>query len=254
MSNRPSAGTRTNVFWYVAKKLPCLDDPVLRRTVMRRWRFYERAINTCRAKCPDQPVRILDAGCGEGLNLKYLATAPGVSVFACDHDQGRADQARKQFPSVQVSRQDILSPDYETGFFDIILCSHVIELIPDDMAVLSVFRRLLAPGGALILGVPNEGCLAARMRNGLLDPQSSHEAGYVHHYTRRKLEKKFRKAGFRVHKVLRENFYYPMRWMNDFMAARKLGFYYMQTLNFFFRSQAAGYHFLLRPAGDRGGR
>jgi len=38
--------------------------------------------------------------------------------------------------------------------FDMIICSHVLEHVPDDVAVLHEFRRLVAPTGAILLNVP----------------------------------------------------------------------------------------------------
>ena len=38
--------------------------------------------------------------------------------------------------------------------FDMIICSHVLEHVPNDMAILHEFRRLVAPSGAVLLNVP----------------------------------------------------------------------------------------------------
>jgi SAM-dependent methyltransferase len=40
------------------------------------------------------------------------------------------------------------------GTFDLVLCSHVFEHIPDDAKAMSEIARILRPGGALILQVP----------------------------------------------------------------------------------------------------
>ncbi|MCA9131393.1 MAG: class I SAM-dependent methyltransferase, partial [Planctomycetales bacterium] len=49
---------------------------------------------------------------------------------------------------------DISSIPAPDGSFDAILCSEVIEHIPAPLAALAEFRRLLAPGGRLILTAP----------------------------------------------------------------------------------------------------
>ncbi|MFP4477658.1 MAG: class I SAM-dependent methyltransferase [Desulfatibacillaceae bacterium] len=242
-------GEAADSLWYKAERLPDLEGPIQKRTVFRRWRFFERIINNKRAENPDEPVRVLDAGCGEGFNLRYLSTAPGVSVFACDMDQERVDRTRQSFPSVQVAQQDLAAPDYEKGFFDIVILSHVLEQVGDDRAVLAAVRDLLSGNGVLILVVPNEGCLLAWIRDTFVDKAASRAKNRVRTYNRRRLRRLFRKAGFSLKRIERENFLFPMPWFHDFFAARKWGFYYMMALNRVLPSQSAGFLVLLERAG-----
>jgi SAM-dependent methyltransferase len=52
-------------------------------------------------------------------------------------------------------RVDIQSMDmYERERFDLIICSHVLEHVPDDKAALAEMYRVLKPGGSCILMVP----------------------------------------------------------------------------------------------------
>jgi SAM-dependent methyltransferase len=68
--------------------------------------------------------------------------------------------------------------------FDVIICSHVLEHVIDDVALLHEFRRLLAPTGVLLLNVPiNE-----------LDPDPKH----VRRYDAEMLKQKLFTAKFRV--------------------------------------------------------
>ena len=52
---------------------------------------------------------------------------------------------------------DICDYPAEDDCFDVIFFNHVLEHIPDDVAALREVRRILKPGGLLVLGVPNEG-------------------------------------------------------------------------------------------------
>jgi SAM-dependent methyltransferase len=49
---------------------------------------------------------------------------------------------------------DITNIQYPNGTFDVILCSHVLEHVPDDRKALSELFRVLRPGGWAILQVP----------------------------------------------------------------------------------------------------
>ena len=64
---------------------------------------------------------------------------------------------------------------------DVVFLNHVLEHVPDDEGALRSVRRVLRPGGLLILGVPNEGCgwwqLAYR-----LQPKSRAQSDHVHFY------------------------------------------------------------------------
>ncbi len=51
-------------------------------------------------------------------------------------------------------RLDITGMDLPDGCFDLILCSHVLEHVPDDRAAMSELRRVLAPGGLALVLTP----------------------------------------------------------------------------------------------------
>lgn len=51
-------------------------------------------------------------------------------------------------------RMDIIDIQYPDGFFDVILCSHVLEHVDDDRRAMREFARVLKPGGWAILLVP----------------------------------------------------------------------------------------------------
>jgi hypothetical protein len=51
-------------------------------------------------------------------------------------------------------RLDITSMDLPGGSFDLILCSHVLEHVPDDRAAMAELRRVLTPGGLALVLTP----------------------------------------------------------------------------------------------------
>lgn len=57
-------------------------------------------------------------------------------------------------PTKAMVGMDLTSIDRPDDSFDIILCSHVLEHIPDDRAAMSEMKRVLAPGGWAYLQVP----------------------------------------------------------------------------------------------------
>jgi SAM-dependent methyltransferase len=51
-------------------------------------------------------------------------------------------------------RLDVTALDLPDGAFDAVLCSHVLEHVPDDAAALRELRRVTAPGGWCLVMVP----------------------------------------------------------------------------------------------------
>lgn len=101
--------------------------------------------------------RILDAGAGELKNKQFCVHLRYVSQDFCQYD-GKGDTAGLHPGAWDTSRIDLVcditaisEPD---GSFDAILCSEVLEHIPEPTRALDEFARLLRPGGVLILTAP----------------------------------------------------------------------------------------------------
>ena len=104
--------------------------------------------------------RILDAGAGELKNAQYCQHLRYVSQDFCQY-QGLAGGSPND--GLQPNRWDVSCIDVvsditaipaEDNSFDAILCSEVLEHIPDPTKALDEFSRLLKPGGLLILTAP----------------------------------------------------------------------------------------------------
>jgi ubiquinone/menaquinone biosynthesis C-methylase UbiE len=102
-------------------------------------------------------LRILDAGAGELRNKRLCTHLDYVSQDFGQYE-GQGNRAGLQTGAWDTSRIDIVSdiidipqPD---GSFDAILCSEVLEHLPSPERAIGEFRRLLKPGGTLILTAP----------------------------------------------------------------------------------------------------
>jgi SAM-dependent methyltransferase len=101
--------------------------------------------------------RILDAGAGELRNRVFCNHLHYVSQDFCQYD-GSGDGAGLQTGTWDNSQItiicDISSIPEPDRSFDAILCSEVLEHVPNPNLALDEFCRLLKPGGKLLLTAP----------------------------------------------------------------------------------------------------
>lgn len=102
--------------------------------------------------------RALEIGPGSGVYLPSLADVAS-EVVATDIEDAYLDHLRpieRDHPHVRLVHDDILGSSLPSEYFDLILCSEVIEHIADSRKALAEMRRLLAPSGVLILSTPQK--------------------------------------------------------------------------------------------------
>ncbi|HKP51551.1 MAG TPA: methyltransferase domain-containing protein [Chloroflexia bacterium] len=101
--------------------------------------------------------RFLDVGCGEGYYTMALAKRAGITVgIDLSSSVLRVFRGLRGFPSdkIWLVNSDVERLPFEDASFDKALCSHVLEHVLDDRAVLSEIYRVLREGGRAILAVP----------------------------------------------------------------------------------------------------
>jgi len=131
-----------------------------------------------------KPARILDAGCGSGRNMVELArlgTVTGVELSETSVCLARARDVG------EVIEGSVLEMPFEPDSFDLAVSLDVIEHLDQDLDALRELRRVVAPGGALLVTVPAYGWL-----------WSGHDEINHHYrrYTRRTLQRVAQQAGW----------------------------------------------------------
>lgn len=103
--------------------------------------------------------RVLDVACGTGVVTRLAAeqVGPDGTVAGLDLNPGMLAVARTATPAGmgvewhEASAEDMPLPD---GSFDVVLCQMGLQFVPDKDAALREMRRVLAPGGRLVLNAP----------------------------------------------------------------------------------------------------
>ena len=99
--------------------------------------------------------RVLDAGCGTGEALRWLAAAAGAQgrVIGLDLSTAHVSAARRSLcDRAGVVQADLLRPPFAAGRFDLIWAVNTVNHVRDPDAALAQLRPLLAAGGRLALG------------------------------------------------------------------------------------------------------
>jgi SAM-dependent methyltransferase len=145
---------------------------------------------------PPGRLRVLDAGCGSGGNLAWLAgfgRALGVDLSA----EALALSRRRGASAVRGS---VLALPFADASFDVVTSFDVLyhRWVSDDHTALLELRRVLKPGGLLLLRVP-----ALRVLWGAHD-EAVHSR---HRYTRGEVVERLSCAGFEVRRASYANFF-----------------------------------------------
>ncbi|MDH3213953.1 MAG: class I SAM-dependent methyltransferase [Myxococcales bacterium] len=172
--------------------------------------------------------RVLDVGCGRGVVLGSLADQ-GFEVHGVEIS---AEAARGADPRAAIRiAPGLVEAGYPEAFFDEVLIWHVLEHLRDPRGTLAEARRILRPGGRLVVAVPNFSSLQARWTGAAwfhLDLPR-----HLYHFPLSALRDLLRGTGFAVdsehHFSLRQN---PFGWIQS-------------VLNFFPRLQRDGLYRLL---------
>ena len=109
-----------------------------------------------------RPLKVADLGCGAGKLSIALAQA-GHTVVGLDQSANMlamAEEARCQLPPGQAARLsfhrgDLKALDDSLGRFDVVVAMGVIGYMPEDAVLCEAARRLLLPGGLMLVSCRN---------------------------------------------------------------------------------------------------
>lgn len=131
--------------------------------------------------------RVLDAACGTGIVARLAAQQIGSTgtVVGVDMNPGMLAVARSNTPantSIEWHEANAEAMPLPDEAFDVVLCQISLQFMTDKLAALKEMRRVLVPGGRLLLNVPGPaGKLFAVVAEAMERNISSEAAGFINH-------------------------------------------------------------------------
>lgn len=133
------------------------------QNLVSRRRF---AIEMTEAKVPTGG-KILDVGCGTGHLAAELARR-GYQTWGTDLSEAMIQYAREHYDAERFQTADIEKLPFPDNTFDGIVCLGVMEYLASDGPALREMRRVLKPGGHVVITTPSSICPFFYMDRGLI--------------------------------------------------------------------------------------
>lgn len=150
--------------------------------------------------------RILDIGCGSGRHTCAAYRFEKAIVIGADLNFKDTCEARKRLLYHDalgehgggkwiISVADITHLPFQDNAFDLVICSEVLEHIPDDQSAMKEIVRILKPGKTLVVSVPRY--FPERICWALSDEYYNANQGHVRIYKKKELVRSLESKGLR---------------------------------------------------------
>ena len=152
--------------------------------------------------------KILDLGCGFGRHA-FEAARRGANVVALDAGRDEVEGVAATFAAmveagelstenlhVAAVQGDALAIPFPDGTFDRVICSEVLEHIPNDVGAMRELARVLRPGGTMAITVPRFG--PELINWALSDAYHNVPGGHSRIFRKSQIQKRLTSVGMQV--------------------------------------------------------
>lgn len=130
------------VAWYQTERGQLIDQ--LQQTCL--WALYQ----------PVSGTMVIDIGCGPGQYSRHLVDQ-GVRVVGVDASRAMIEHARSQDDHALYRQMDMHELDYDDDLFDGAISTFAIEFSSDPSLMIQEARRVVKPGGDIVIGFIQKG-------------------------------------------------------------------------------------------------
>jgi SAM-dependent methyltransferase len=149
-------------------------------------------------------VKFLDIGCGPGLGVRAAADL-GWEAVGIDIDSELVCLGQEKL-GVDVRCSDLIESRFLAGQFNFIQFMTVLQLLPNPLDALVEAKRLLAPGGVVLIVLPNQDGLLNQI-NLLIGRKHQKRFGtlilpyHLHAFTPKTLTRLIERSGPKLHSI-----------------------------------------------------
>jgi len=129
------------------------------------YHLWQRKLTEFRGRSkPGSNLRIADLGCGPGFLLENFAKwFPEAELIGIDTSDRLLEVARERCPTGHFIKGDVSSLPIQFASVDVLFALHVVEHLTVPADFFGEARRVLRPGGMLIIATPNADGVGARL-------------------------------------------------------------------------------------------
>jgi len=152
--------------------------------------------------------KILDVGCSDG-QVSVMLKDGANKVYGVDIARKAVNLARERGIFAEVAMSD--NVPFESDYFDVVFCSHVIEHIFDTQKTLKEFNRVLNKGGKVIIITENLNSFKERILFLFgKTPTVMQDPNHVKFFNRKSITENLQQAGFKVTDIEGSRFGFPI--------------------------------------------
>jgi len=173
--------------------------------------------------------RILDVGCGEGRHTWQACKEGACLACALDIEQTNLVKARNMLHLMDEERQtvgkwmlvkgDITHLPFPDGAFNKVVCSEVLEHIPDDLQGIRELVRVLKDDGILAVSVPSY--VQETICWKLSSDYHHQPGGHIRIYKAKELESKLRESNLDVFAIRHKHALHSFYWISRCLFGMK---------------------------------
>jgi len=141
---------------------------------------------------------VLDVGCGSGFFLRALDQSKW-DCFGVETGEAAASAANRALGQGRVFTGTLIESACAGALFDVVTFWSALEHTNEPRANLIEARRIIKPGGSLVVQVPNAASYQARMFDG--DWFALDAPRHRYHFTRRTLDALLSETGFKIYRT-----------------------------------------------------
>lgn len=165
--------------------------------------WHERRFRVLKRLLDKDAKAVLDLGCATGhFTVRIDKHLKKAKVTGVDVYKPFVDYLKKKYPKIECFLADAHDLPFENKSFDTVVVSEVLDHVVKPKKVLSEVRRVLRPGGSMIVSL-DELSLAFRILWFFwirVNPGRVWQGAHLHHFDEKSFEKLLRKSGFTIEK------------------------------------------------------